>query len=77
MRLLKIADRGKLSFTDDLTTDIPPYAILSHTWGTDQEEVTFKDFIDRRAKNKEGYTKIQFCADQARKDGLRHFWIDT
>nr|KAK5433266.1 hypothetical protein LTR18_010904 [Exophiala xenobiotica] len=77
MRLLKISDRGELSFTDYLTTDIPPYAILSHTWGTDQEEVTFKDFIDGRAKNKEGYTKIQFCADQARKDGLRHFWIDT
>jgi Heterokaryon incompatibility protein (HET)/NACHT domain len=77
MRLLEISDRGELSLTDDLTADIPPYAILSHTWGPDQEEVSFKDLIDGRGKNKEGYTKIQFCADQARKDDLHHFWIDT
>ena len=77
MRLLEISDRGELSLTDDLTADIPPYAILLHTWGPDQEEVSFKDLIDGRGKNKEGYTKIQFCADQARKDDLHHFWIDT
>jgi len=23
---------------------IPPYAILSHTWGSDSEELTFRDF---------------------------------
>ena len=41
MRLLEIGNGGELSLTEDLTVDIPPYAILSHTWGPDQEEVTF------------------------------------
>ncbi|KIW22450.1 uncharacterized protein PV07_12334 [Cladophialophora immunda] len=77
MRLLEIGDRGELSLTDDLAADIPPYAILSHTWGPDKEEVTAKDLIDGLGAGKEGYNKIQFCADRARKDGLRHFWIDT
>src|ERR1700761_2696255 len=52
MRLLKIGDRDEIRFTDDLTADIPPYAILSHTWGPDQEEVTFKDLIDGLGKTK-------------------------
>ncbi|KAJ9642129.1 hypothetical protein H2204_002498 [Knufia peltigerae] len=77
MRLIRISDRGKLSLTDDLDADIPPYAILSHRWGPDQEEVTLKDLEDGIASNKEGYIKIQFCADQVRKDDLHHFWIDT
>ncbi|OAP55332.1 hypothetical protein AYL99_10305 [Fonsecaea erecta] len=77
MRLLEIGPGGKLSFTDDLTTNIPPYAILSHTWGSDKEEVTFRDLIEEKGKDKEGYSKIRFCADRAGKDGLQHFWIDT
>jgi len=34
--------------------DIPPsmYAILSHTWGTDNEEVTFKDILKGKGKSK-------------------------
>ncbi|KAM7183251.1 hypothetical protein V8F33_013699 [Rhypophila sp. PSN 637] len=52
--------------------DIPPYAILSHTWG--DEEVLFKDLEDGTAKNKGGYAKIRFCGDQAERDGaeLQH-----
>ena len=77
MRLLKIAHRGELSLTKDLIEDIPPYAIFSHTWGADEEEVTFRDLKDGSGKNKAGYAKIQFCGEQARKDGLQHFWADT
>lgn len=70
--------------TRDLIKDIPPYAILSHTWSTDPEdEVTFRDLTDGTGqnnfgyRNKPGYTKLLFCAEQTRRDGLRHFWIDT
>ncbi|KAF1951903.1 HET-domain-containing protein [Byssothecium circinans] len=28
-------------------------------------------------KNKTGYNKIQFCGQQAERDGLRYFWVDT
>jgi hypothetical protein len=63
MRLLELNSAGQLSLTKDLISDdIPKYAILSHTWGVDTEEVTFKDMIDGTSKNKSGYKKIRFCA---------------
>ncbi|XP_044721861.1 heterokaryon incompatibility protein (HET) domain-containing protein [Hirsutella rhossiliensis] len=36
MRLLKVQD-GKVVLTRDLTDDLPPYAILSHTWRHDDD----------------------------------------
>lgn len=27
--------------------------------------------------NKVGWRKIQFCAEQAKEDGLEYFWVDT
>ena len=79
MRLLELGSRGKLSLTTDLIKDIPPYAILSHTWGADDEEVTFNDLQSGSGKSKAGYAKIQFCEEQARKDGLQYFskWTHT
>jgi hypothetical protein len=48
MRLLELEDNGNnLRLTEDFVGDnIPQYAILSHTWGKDSEEVTFKDLVD-------------------------------
>jgi hypothetical protein len=78
MRLLKRGYDGEFNLTKDLVSDnIPRYAILSHTWGPDTEEVTFKDLVDRTGKDKVGYDKIRFCAEQARRDCLRYFWVDT
>lgn len=77
MRLLTLDNHGKLSLTEDLLNNIPPYAILSHTWGADRDEVTFDDLQNGLGKNKDGYTKIQFCGTQARKDKINYFWVDT
>jgi hypothetical protein len=56
----------------------PVEGILSHTWGTEnEEEVTFKDLMDGTGKDKIGYKKIQFCGEQASRDGLKYFWVDT
>jgi hypothetical protein len=83
MRLLYIKSDGKLRWTKDLIGDkIPPYAILSHTWKEGQE-VTFTDLkdldnaVDVDTQSKEGYQKIRFCAQQAERDGLDYFWVDT
>jgi len=76
MRLLEVVN-GEFRFTQDLVSDIPRYAILSHTWGADTEEVTFHDLIDSTGQHKLGWEKIKFCAEQARRDCLRYFWIDT
>lgn len=76
MRLLQYND-GKISLTKFYDRDVPRYAILSHTWGPDTEEVTFRDLVNGTGKDKIGYRKINFCAEQARRDGLEYFWVDT
>jgi tetratricopeptide (TPR) repeat protein len=78
MRLLRLNDNGELSLIERSGDDIPEYAILSHTWGPDGNEVTYEDLITAGSgKYKPGYNKIQFCANQAKADGLQFFWIDT
>jgi WD40 repeat protein len=77
MRLLKIEANGEFSLTNDITYPTTPYAILSHTWGEDDEEVTFEDLKDGSARTKSGYKKLQFCGQQAAQDGLQYFWVDT
>ncbi|KAH8590040.1 hypothetical protein B0O99DRAFT_522093 [Bisporella sp. PMI_857] len=77
MRLLELKSYGESSLTRDLIDNIPPYAILSHTWGEDDTEVTFQDLVQGISKNKAGYRKIQFCEEQATEDGLRYIWVDT
>ncbi|CAG9947518.1 unnamed protein product [Clonostachys rosea f. rosea IK726] len=75
MRLLKW-NHGDVCLVDS-PEEIPPYAILSHTWGPKNTEVTFEDAISKAGKNKVGYEKIRFCGQQAQRDGLEYFWIDT
>ncbi|KAL9607639.1 MAG: hypothetical protein Q9167_007462 [Letrouitia subvulpina] len=77
MRLLKFDSHGELSLTKDLIQNVPPYAILSHTWGADEDEITFDNLKEGSTKGKAGYEKILFCGKQARKDGLHYFWVDT
>jgi len=63
----------------EFVRDIPKYAILSHTWGADEDEITFKDVYKGKGKGKmkPGYAKLQFCAEQAAEDKLEFFWVDT
>ena len=66
MRLLRVErdSAGQLSLTEDFVGDnIPKYAILSHTWGADKEEVTFQDLMNRIGGSKSGYKKIDFYRD--------------
>jgi hypothetical protein len=78
MRLLKLSNTAGefCSLIDfDFGVDIPRYAILSYTWG--KEEVTKDMMDDGTAKRKPSYGKIRFCGEQARRDNLQYFWIDT
>jgi ankyrin repeat protein len=77
MRLLQLQDDGEFSLVEFVGNSIPAYAILSHTWGSKDEEVTYQDLQHRTGKRKGGYSKIAFCREQAAKDGLRYCWIDT
>jgi hypothetical protein len=77
MRLLECNNEDEFSLSKDYVDSLPKYAILSHRWGEDSEEVTFRDMKDRTGKSKAGYNKIRFCGEQAMCDGLRYFWVDT
>jgi hypothetical protein len=74
MHLLRRESNGEFCL-DEYYGQPPLYAILSHTWGSDSDEVTFKDIEKSRGKNKSGYDKLRFCAAQAAKDGLEYFWV--
>jgi hypothetical protein len=72
MRLLNVHTRQLEEFFGDA---IPHYAILSHTWG--KEEVTLQDLSKEGHRQKQGYTKIEGCCQQAIKDELSWVWVDT
>jgi tetratricopeptide (TPR) repeat protein len=75
MRLLHFDHSERLVSTDFSGKSIPPYAILSHRWG--DSEVLFEDLGSNTYKEKDGYRKIEFCAEQTARDQLQYFWIDT
>lgn len=77
MRLLEFCGSGDLYFSQDFTDNIPIYVILSHAWRVDEDEATFNDIRSGSGKSKAGYDKIHVCMQQARKNGLRYFWVDT
>lgn len=77
MRLLRADDSGELSLVEHAGRDTPPYAIFSHTWGDDGDEVTCRDIVEGEGKSKPGYRRPSFCAKQAASDGLKLFWVDT
>src|SRR2546421_6741855 len=77
MRLLQYNNNGEFNLTKDFVHEIPEYAILSHTWGADTEEITFRDMMKGTGTSKTGFRKIQFCGEQARRDGLQYFWVGT
>jgi hypothetical protein len=67
---------GEFTLTTFFADKIPQkYAILSHTW--EAEEVTFEDLHNDTGTKKAGYNKIRFYREQARRDGLQYFWVDT
>ncbi|KAF2769162.1 HET-domain-containing protein [Teratosphaeria nubilosa] len=56
---------------------VPPYAILSHTWGDD--EVLYHDVQrqDLTATSKATWTKVRSACREALRRGHQHIWIDT
>lgn len=66
-------------------SDVPPYVILSHTWG--EEEISLQEMRsitmlgansgNNRTSEKQGYRKIVGCCRTAAADGFEYVWIDT
>jgi hypothetical protein len=79
MRLLQRSETGEITLTQNLVgkTWIPPYAILSHTWGQDNEEATYEDMVKGLGVERQGYKKIAYGSEQALRYGLRYIWVGT
>jgi hypothetical protein len=73
MRLIN-TNTGQL--TEFAGRNIPPYAILSHTW-QDEEEVTYDEFERGLNIHKKGWMKIWKTCELARGDRLCFAWVDT
>ena len=73
-------------------TDVPPYAVLSHTW--EDDEVTYQEYaaltpdqlstktgplgtVGKKQKRKRGYEKIERTCSLARKSDIEWAWVDT
>lgn len=81
MRLLR-TDTDELILEDIYDEyDINPtkYAILSHTWLADEEEVKFADLHLplEELKARRGWSKVEKSKKQACYDGWKYIWIDT
>ncbi|KAI0412894.1 hypothetical protein F5X98DRAFT_353603 [Xylaria grammica] len=75
---MRLINATTLRLEEFLDYEAPCYAILSHTWGEDREELSFRDMqegiIDRYSL---GSIKLHGTCRQAEKDGLGYVWIDT
>lgn len=80
MRLINTSTLELHEFNDN---NCPKYAILSHTWGSDNEEATFTEMQQPagarlpRVKAKTGYDKMVKTCELAGFRGLDYVWIDT
>lgn len=74
---MRLINTKSLQLHDFSLAEIPPYAILSHTWG--DSEVTFQDLSLPQSQRvvKKGYVKVEKTCELALKDGLGFAWIDT
>jgi hypothetical protein len=76
---MRLLNTQTLKLTEFYGSDIPEYAILSHTWGPDGEEVSFKDIQEDRStwNHKQGATKVTDFCRLADMRGYDWVWIDT
>lgn len=73
MRLINVHTKRLKTFQNPTQ----PYAILSHTWGEEEEELSFQDMqaLDRCGSAQR--EKLDRCCEQARKHNIDYIWIDT
>ncbi|KAJ8127443.1 hypothetical protein O1611_g6192 [Lasiodiplodia mahajangana] len=72
---MRLLNTDSLVVQDFSGLKIPPYSILSHTWGKD--ECLFQDLREATEPKKAGFTKIKRAAQKARDDGFNYIWVDN
>ena len=72
---MRLLDTTTFELCEFFDRKIPPYAILSHTWG--EGEVSFQELQSGDGVFKRGYAKIRSCCESAASDGFEYAWVDT
>jgi len=72
---MRLIETTKLELEEYFGSQVPPYAILSHTWG--RGEVSLQEFGGEKADEKFGYVKIKRCCEVAVAQGFKYAWVDT
>lgn len=63
---------------DFIQSEVPPYAILSHRWGSPAEELNFKEVFKKRIDPRiEGYFKLTEACRIAAEYEVNYLWNDT
>ncbi|KAF5254483.1 hypothetical protein FANTH_741 [Fusarium anthophilum] len=82
MRLLQTKSY-ELFEASDVPAPSPSYAILSHTWISSKDEITYQDMktrtgdIKNNVYKQKGWSKLKNYCDRAFKDGWDWAWMDT
>lgn len=67
----------------ELPVPFPHYAILSHTWISPEDEITYQDFKRRKVDIEsgifkyKGWSKLRKYFDRTARDGWEWAWMDT
>ncbi|RFU27235.1 hypothetical protein B7463_g9114, partial [Scytalidium lignicola] len=72
---MRLLNTNTVQITEFREDEVPPYAILSHTWSV--VEATFYDMKGARGAEKGIYEKIYNSCSIAAADGFEYIWIDT
>jgi hypothetical protein len=71
---MRLIDTDQLQFHEFYGT-CPPYAILSHTWGS--QEAVYEDVHDSSIHSRTKFGKVYHCSAEARKAAIDYIWVDT
>ena len=72
---MRLLNSTTLKLHEFIGSQIPPYAILSHTWG--EGEVSFQELSAGTSVEKKGFEKVKRCCEIAAGDGFEYAWVDT
>ncbi|KAK3944376.1 HET-domain-containing protein [Diplogelasinospora grovesii] len=75
---MRLIDAKTFELKEFMGSNVPQYAILSHTW--EDGEVTFQDYTQltrTELRKKKGYTKIERTCRLALNSGIKWAWVDT
>jgi hypothetical protein len=62
---------------EEFLSSVPPYAILSHTWGDHEVTLAEMPMIHSQTSNADKFDKIRNAYAEAARIGLRYCWVDT